>query len=745
MLTILLAILMTLATAAILLQLRDSERIINMPIRILLSVTGFSAITFAVMACISFMKRTSYIDIKDIANIAENLKTETVLWTDDYSLVYLNKKMRDLLGVSRDDIDPRQVIGNIFNVKYFTADEITPLLENANDEYIFKDADGCTQSIIWSTSRVKQGKKCTLYMSSGFNYTELKRIQDELIEANNRYDLSMALAEIGILTGQTGTGYTASAETVSMLGLNSDRLSFEEFSLLIHPNDRSTYEGYFRRLTDPEYDSNEIVSIEMRVKSRDGAYRWYAYRFRAIKHYLSYDNIIGGAFLDINSEREKDRLIEKLAFVDEITGISNRNKLLKIGQETYEGCARLGYTYWVIVLDIDKFHIINDTCGYYEGNKLLKNFAESLFKHIRLGGVVARVGGDNFAVVVRNYIDDGLPKRIIESIQQDFAGLAKDSLSSQLLTCSAGYSKMPDDGVSFLDVLEHAEFALKSVGDARNTVTAYENRMHDEIIGGAELEKELADAIDNKELVLYYQPKSDLRTGAIVGVEALVRWIKPDGTVVSPGLFVPVAERSQLIDRISDFVLNEACKQNMLWKRMGYPDIVMSVNFSSSDFYKSDLRNRVFESLASSGLQAEWLEIELTESLALSDVDYAILQMEGLRSLGVQLAMDDFGTGYSSLSYIQLLPITLLKLDQSFIVNIENDNVAFEIVSAVIRIAKSKGIKVIAEGIETVSQAEILKNAGCDYGQGYLYGKPMPPERIHKYFEGSMNRKAGRA
>lgn len=294
---------------------------------------------------------------------------------------------------------------------------------------------------------------------------------------------------------------------------------------------------------------------------------------------------------------------------------------------------------------------------------------------------------------------------------------------------------MPDDGDSFLDVLEHAEFALKTGTNTQGSICAYEPSMHDSIIGTTELEKSLALAIENNELQLFYQPKIDLATGKIMGVEALIRWIKPDGTIVCPDAFVPVAESSHLIGKISDFVLKEGCRQNKLWQKMGYPNIVMSINFASSDFYQTDLKEKVYEALAISGLSPEWLEVELTETLALSDIDFAVSQMNKLRELGVKLAMDDFGTGYSSLSYLQILPITLLKLDRSFITNIEHDNIAYEIVSAVIRIAKSKKIETIAEGIENTVQESILRMAGCDYGQGYLYGKPMPAQKLEEFFD----------
>ncbi len=412
------------------------------------------------------------------------------------------------------------------------------------------------------------------------------------------------------------------------------------------------------------------------------------------------------------------------------------------GQETYECSKLLNYSYWIIVLDIDRFHIINDTSGYANGNSILKNFAHILYKFVTPGGLAARISGDNFALVLRDYGDDELPIRTARSIQEEFAKLAVDEFGSISLTCSAGFSKMPDDGSSFLDVMEHAEFALKSANGTNGSICGYEPSMHDSIIGNTELEKALALAIDNNELQLFYQPKIDLKTGKIMGVEALIRWIKPDGTIIKPDAFLPIAESSHLIGKISEFVLSEGCRQNKMWQIMGYPNIVMSINFTSSDFYQNDLKDKVLDALAKTGLDPKWLEVELTETLALSDIDYAVGQMNKLRELGVKLAMDDFGTGYSSLSYLQILPITLLKLDRSFITDIEHDNIAYEIVSAVIRIAKSKKIETIAEGIENPAQEDILRKAGCNYGQGYLYGKPMPAEKLEEFFE--KNAKAHR-
>lgn len=673
-------------------------------------------------------KKTS-VDEKDIIKITENLNTEMIIWSDDFEYVYINRKLRELLGISADYSDKKEGVWTAFGINTPDYTALSKIVGSNSYESTFRNPSGALVSIAWSTSQVKKYKKRSVYLSTGFNLTELKKMRVNLANANDFFHSAMELAEIGLVMSTDRKVFRVSPGMVQMLGLKSGTVNINEYRALIHPNDRIQFDGAVR-----SRDVSDIKNIEIRLKSVDGSYRWFSHRFKSITGSGNVP-LFGGAVIDVTEEHEKDILIERLAYIDEVTEIANRNKLVVTGQEIYDSCKILDYSFWIIVLDIDRFHIVNDTCGYSNGNYILKNFAHILYKFVTPGGLAARISGDNFALLLRDYGDDEMPTRTVKSIQEEFSKLAVDELASISLTCSAGFSKMPEDGESFLEVMEHAEFALKSNDGTQGSICGYEPSMHDSIIGNTELEKALALAIDNNELQLYYQPKIDLSTGRIMGVEALIRWIKPDGTIITPDAFVPIAESSHLISKISEFVLNEGCRQNKLWQKMGYPPIVMSINFASSDFYQTDLKEKVYEALARSALPPQWLEVELTETLALRDIDFAVDQMNRLRELGVKLAMDDFGTGYSSLSYLQILPITLLKLDRSFITDIERDNIAYEIVSAVIRIAKSKKIETIAEGIENNVQESILRMAGCDYAQGYLYGKPMPPEKIQEFFE----------
>ncbi|MBQ8180757.1 MAG: bifunctional diguanylate cyclase/phosphodiesterase [Ruminococcus sp.] len=665
--------------------------------------------------------------------VAENLNTEMIIWSDDFSYVFINKKLRMLLGISENDSNKKAAVWKAFGINAPDSKGFEKIVGSKSYESKFKNADGTITSIAWSTSLVKKTKKKCLYLSTGFNLTEIKKMKVNLASANDFFNSSMELAEIGIIISTDRKKFIASPELIRMLGLKSNSISLNDFRALIHPNDRISFDSAIKSA------SSEIKSIEMRIKSNDNNFRWYSYRYKSIKGTDNTLPLFGGALLDSTQEHEKDALIERLAYIDEVTEIANRNKLMNAGQEIYDTCRLLNYSYWIIVLDIDRFHIINDTCGYANGNYVLRNFAHILYKFVTPGGLAARISGDNFALILRDYGSDELPVRTVKSIQEEFAKLAVDELASINLSCSAGFSRMPEDGNSFLDVIEHAEFALKSGSVNQSSIYGYESSMHDSIIFTTEMEKALVLALNNNEFSLFYQPKIDLSTGRLMGVEALIRWIRSDGTVVTPDAFVPIAERSHLIGRITEFVLNEGCRQNILWQKMGFPKIVMSVNFTSTDFYQADLKEKIFEALVKSGLEPQWLEIELTESLALNDIDFAVAQMKKLRELGVKLAMDDFGTGYSSLSYLQTLPITLLKLDRSFITDIEHDNIAYEIVASVIRIAKSKKIETIAEGIENNVQESILRMAGCDYAQGFLYGKPMPPEELQRFFEQNLS------
>ncbi len=704
-------------------------------------------LTLIAFACVKhFTKERIIRDRENILRIMQSLNTMAVLWDSDFRYIEANAELTKNIGYTSEDLADMKTLQKVLPPDAF-APSLQAIVNSRDEEFTVIAKGGAKVNTIWNTSIISSSESKTrqscLMLSIGLDISETVRMKEDLIkyskelaESEKRYALSMGLSEIGLLLKEPGkSGYYISEQLMTMLGLNVMEISEGVLRARFHPADEMTFNALLAAMVNPYAgsDSDTIHSTEFRLLSADNTYHWYQFRYKISPAETKLLANIGGAVIDVTKDKEKDSIIEKMAYIDDVTQIFNRNKFMQIGQETFECSHDMNISYWVVVLDIDNFHIINDTCGYQNGNKLLAEFAAVMQNVITDSGFGARIGGDNFALLIRDVGDDELPVRIIKKIQDKVKDLCAESFSLQTITCSAGYCKMSDGGSDFAQVLDRAEFSLSMSDGSKSSIIRYDNKIHDKIIAGTALENELAAAIENNELALYYQPKIDLSDGSLMGMEALIRWIKPDGTVVPPSQFIPVAENSLLITKISAFVLKEACRQNKEWQDKGYPPITVSINLTAVDFYQTDVKESIQRALDETGMEAEWLDVELTESLALKDIDHAIKQMEDIKALGVKLSMDDFGTGYSSLSYIQVLPITLLKLDRSFIMYLEEDEISREIVSAVIRIAKSKKIETIAEGIETIGQAEILKKSGCDLAQGYFFGKPMPADKFEEF------------
>lgn len=694
-------------------------------------------------------------ELKNLEKVIAQLNSMAIIWDTSFSIIKPNDSFIRATGYNEDDLQDPEVLKKVLPSDAFLSN-LQAIVNSRDEEFFIQTKNGSAICTVWNTSiissahvpvsAVNVGSEAPkLMISIGPDLNEINKMKNEIVtysdklkQSQGRYALSMELSEIGILLKDKGSSrFHASEQLCMMLGLESNDgyLEAEELREAFHPRDRIVFDSFASgRKNDSEgLERDEIHSVDFRAMSADGKYHWYNFRYKAVAD--SDNTSLGGAVMDITQDKEKDLMIERMAYVDEITDIYNRNKFMMIGNEILD-CTRNteGIDYWVIVLDIDNFHIINDTCGYANGNNLLREIAAILSANLTDGGFTARIGGDNFAMLMRADGTEEQPVRLIKRIQNEIANISGMGLENQNITCSAGYCLMSGGViVDFAQVLERAEFALSLNDGTKGSVIRYDNRVHDKIIEGNELEKELTRAIENNELVLYYQPKINLENGRVMGMEALIRWIKPDGTVVPPSEFIPVAENSLLITKISKFVLHEACRQNKEWQDMGLEPVTVSINLTAIDFYQTNVTESIHEALSETGLDPQWLDVELTESLALKDIDHAVSQMNEIKELGVKLSMDDFGTGYSSLSYIQILPITILKLDRSFIMYLEEDEISREIVSAVIRIAKSKKIETIAEGIETMAQAEILKESGCDHAQGYFFGKPMPAEKFEVF------------
>ena len=681
---------------------------------------------------------------KRLQYLAKNLSSPAMLWDDSFQTVILNDTLLRLADLTlKEQIDPKLVVPMFFNKKEMTDADIRDVVLAKNQEYKITAGGGKQLDLIWNTSSVETDENgVTWFLSIALDLAELRMMQSELENYSKRlnisegkHNLTMELMDVGILLIEQGNPRLFPSEKLQqMLGLKKDYITVSELRKRVYPTDLVTFDSHYQTMRTKMRDFiGKTDTMELRLCAADGQYRWYSYRFRATQNMATGRLAVGGTGIDITKEKEKDAQIIRIAYEDSITGIANRQKLMQMGHDLYQCTLELNSSYWVIVMDLDRFHLINDTCGYAAGNFLLREFAEIMKQQLSLGGFGARISGDNFALILRNNNDDTLPDTVVRRVQRALATKAAGILSNRSLTCSAGYAQMPADGETFEKVLEHAEFALSTQSETAGSISRYTEQMHDAIIHENNLETRLSEAVMRNELVLFYQPKVSLKTGKVMGLEALIRWQIAPGKLISPEVFIPIAEKSQLITQITQFVLHEACRQMKCWKDAGLPEIVMSINFSSTDFYQENICEQILAALNKYRLDPRLLEIELTESLALKDIDLTIDRMNQLRAAGILIAMDDFGTGYSSLSYIQRLPFTMLKLDRSFVMHIEDDKVVQEIVSSVARIAGAKKIQTIAEGVESQKQVDFLRKAGCDYAQGYLYGHPMTAQETEQY------------
>ncbi|MDQ0323638.1 diguanylate cyclase (GGDEF)-like protein/PAS domain S-box-containing protein [Pararhizobium capsulatum DSM 1112] len=445
-----------------------------------------------------------------------------------------------------------------------------------------------------------------------------------------------------------------------------------------------------------------------------------------VSHYV-------GVFTDISSLKRYEERLRYQAQHDALTGLPNRFQF----QERFNGMLvranRQGTQVAVMMLDLDRFKHVNDSLGHAAGDQLLQQVAERLTCCVRKGDVVGRFGGDEFAVLLEN----------IDSVQST-AGIAKEllnafaspfSLSGHeiFVSSSIGISCYPADATDAEDLLKNADAAMyRAKADGRNSYKFFDADINARAMENLLISSALRLALERDELVLHYQPRVNLSTGKISGVEALVRWQHPELGLLPPLRFIPIAEETGMIEAVGEWVLKAACRQMRQWRDSGLALESVAVNLAARQFSRPDFSERIADLLEECGLEARYLELELTESMVMREPERVVQVLRELKSMGATVAIDDFGTGYSSLSYLKRFPIDFLKIDRSFIADIPDDVDDVAITSAIIAMAKSLGLQLIAEGVETQAQSDFLRRLGCDHGQGYLFSKPVLAGEIER-------------
>lgn len=439
---------------------------------------------------------------------------------------------------------------------------------------------------------------------------------------------------------------------------------------------------------------------------------------------------------DITERRAAEERIVQLGKHDALTGLPNRKLLKERIQQAIERSHLSENPFLVVIfIDLDNFKVVNDTLGHAVGDELLKQVAQRMQSVLRVGDMVARLGGDEFVVFLQKIYEDQvhtLAERLIKNVSMVY-----EVDGRQIYTgASVGIAVYPRDGATVDDLLRNADtamYAAKSQG--RNCHRFFSSSMKIAMEEWAEISHDLHLAVARGEFEIHYQPKVALHERVGAGFEALIRWHHPEKGLVSPARFIPVAEKNGLIGEIGSWVLEEACRQVRVWKDMGLQPGRVAVNLSGKQDLGADLPVKVQEILSRYALGGECLELEITESIMMMDAEESISAFWRLREMGVTVAVDDFGTGYSSLSYLKRLPVDCLKIDRSFVMDIDNDYQDREIIRAIVAMSKALGLGVVAEGVETQSQLSYLKSIGCVEGQGYLFSKPLPADAATKWLE----------
>ena len=442
-----------------------------------------------------------------------------------------------------------------------------------------------------------------------------------------------------------------------------------------------------------------------------------------------------GVGSDISSRKEAEQRIEYLAYHDALTGLPNRLLVQDRFVQAMAQAERNGTHVALVYLDLDNFKTINDTLGHAAGDELLKDVARRLRESVRDSDTISRQGGDEFLLMLCDLSDaETVPAIVIKIMDRLQEPLRLESLELSA-SASIGVAIGPQDGTDFETLRKKADMAMyRSKEAGRNTYHFFDPTMDAEAGEHLLMRNGLRRALERHEFLLHYQPQYDLASGALTGVEALIRWQHPELGLVPPGRFIGVAEESGLIVPIGDWVLREACQQAVRWQQSGLPPLTLSVNLSAIQFKRGNVEQSVARALAESGLTPGLLELELTESILIQNVESVLGSVRQLKQMGVKLAIDDFGTGYSSLSYLKQLDIDQLKIDQSFVRDLASDPDDAAIVRAIIQMARSLNLRTIAEGVETELIRDQLQAFGCDAAQGYLYSRPVPASEIETLY-----------
>ncbi len=565
---------------------------------------------------------------------------------------------------------------------------------------------------------------------------EQKRLRDEkqqseaaLRESQERYELAARGANDGLWDWDLITKKIYfSSRWKSMLGCEKHEIgnSPDEWFNRVHPDD---LQQVMTELAAHLEGRTPHFEHECRMRHSDDTFPWFLIRGLAVQDASGKAKRFAGSFTDITKRKQTEERLLHDAFHDALTGLPNRALFMdRLGRSVQHAKRRGKYLFSVLFLDLDGFKLINDSLGHATGDRLLVEVAKRLMQCLRPGDTVARLGGDEFAILLDDTKGFSNVTSVADRIQQMLrAAFGMDgrevftTASIGIAFSTAGYDRAED-------VLRDADTAMyRAKGLGKDRFAVFDTAMHTQAIARFKLETDLRQAFERDEFRVYYQPIVSLESGKISGFEALLRWQHPEHGLISPTVYLSIAQETGMLIPIGQWVLREACRQVQAWQAQydSIPGLFISVNLSSIQFLRKNLLQEIDQTLLEIGLKADSLRLEITETVMMEDAEAATSTLQQLKARHIQTSLDDFGTGYSSLSYLQRFPIDTLKIDQSFISRMTVNGESFEIVKTIITLAHNLGRKVVAEGVETAEQLAVLRSLKCEEGQGYLFSKPL--------------------
>ncbi|HEX6707115.1 MAG TPA: EAL domain-containing protein [Albitalea sp.] len=604
---------------------------------------------------------------------------------------------------------------------------------------------GATDFFVKSTQWSLLAGRLRYLLRSSRTRQELERSKSKLARAQD-------LARMGSFDWRREHGSPVfSVEGLRVFGLGPGaRLEFRQLLRMLPPEDRA---GFLTVLHDVLSHSS-VLATDIPVTLADGRQR--IIHTEAEPEFNEHGNLVGytGIVQDVTDRRMAEDKIRHLANFDALTGLPNRRQLIWRTERALEYARRLNHQVSLLLIDLDRFKVINDTLGHGAGDELLMEVARRLRSCVRhsdqvmessleaMGSrshrtleAVGRLGGDEFVALLPEVVDE----RDAERVAVRILDLMREPIfvggQECFVTASVGIAMFPRDGLSVADLMRNSDVAMYSVkAQGRNAASLYRPQLAGKGREKLELESALHKAIERNELVLHYQPKIDVRAARMVGAEALMRWQR-NGVLVPPGDFIPLAEETGLIIPLSEWAIREAARQARLWQDgFGFADSI-AVNLPNRLFERTDLVEHIHQAVTAYGVPHHAIELEITETGLMKDLQNVIPSLHRLNEIGVEISIDDFGTGYSSLAYLTTLPISELKIDRSFVRDLGLTPQSSAVVTAIIALARSLGLRVIAEGVENLRQMEVLHRLGCGVMQGFLFSKPQLPEDIEAWLQ----------